>query len=67
MTYGMEVVAPVEIGVPTNQVQHFNQEKNDKSLKEHLDLLDERRDKAEVQATLSKRRTEWYFSQSVKS
>ena len=38
----MEVVVPVEIGIPSYRVQHFHSEKNEEQLKFNLDLLKEK-------------------------
>lgn len=44
LTYGSEAVVIVEVGVPSYRVQYFDQNSNSKRLKEHLDLLEERRE-----------------------
>ena len=42
MTFGIEVVIPVEVGLTTT----FDESRNDEELKVNLDLLDELREKA---------------------
>lgn len=56
LVYKSEVVPPVEVGLPTHCTHHFDPIKNDRALKEHLDLLDEERDKAKIQTVLNRRR-----------
>ena len=41
MTYGFEVVIPLEIGFPTLRMSLFTQDNNDRLLKRSLDLVDE--------------------------
>lgn len=43
LTYGHEAVTPVEKGMPTYRIQHFDQDCNSERLKEEIDLLEERR------------------------
>lgn len=57
LAFGSEAVAPVEIGLPTHQTHNFNQTENDEALEEHLNLLEEEREGAEIQNVLHKRRT----------
>jgi hypothetical protein len=42
----MEAVIPVEIGSLSYRVEHYNPGLNNVEMKLHLDLLQERRDKA---------------------
>ena len=48
MTYGSEVVIPLEIGFPTLRTSHFSVEENNHLLSTSLDLVDERREVAMV-------------------
>ncbi|GKV42001.1 hypothetical protein SLEP1_g49463 [Rubroshorea leprosula] len=41
LAFGTEAVIPVEIGVPSFQVTHFDEERNGQLLRENLDLLAE--------------------------
>ncbi|KAF5476454.1 hypothetical protein F2P56_008167 [Juglans regia] len=63
LTYGHEAVAPVEVGMPTYRIQHFDQDSNSARLEEELDLLEERRLKVEVRKMINKRRAERLFNQ----
>ena len=46
LTYGTEVVIPVEVGVTSTKRAAFSKEGNDEKLRLNLDCLDEVRDKA---------------------
>ena len=49
MSYGAEVVIPIETDFPTLRTQTFNPKDNDRLLERSLDLLEERRENAMVQ------------------
>ena len=49
MTYGAEVVIPLETGFPTLKTSSFSPSSNDKLLERSLDLIEERRESAMVQ------------------
>ena len=49
MSFGAEVVIPIEIGFPTLRTQTFNPNDNDRLLEMSLDLIEERRENAMVQ------------------
>ena len=49
MTYGVEVVIPLETGFPTLRTSTFTSDGNDKLLKNSLDLIEEQRENAMVQ------------------
>ena len=49
ITYGAEVVIPLETGFPTSRTSSFNPSDNDKQLKKSLDLIEEKRENAIVQ------------------
>ena len=48
MTYGAEVVIPLETGFPTLRTNAFTSDGNDELLKKSLDLIEERRENATV-------------------
>lgn len=66
LTYDGEVVIPVEIGMSSYRVQHFNLKPNEERLREQLDLLKERRQKAKVQMVSNKRKVKRYFNMWVR-
>ena len=49
MTYGAEVVIPLESGFPTMKTSSFNPKYNDEHLARGLDLIEEKRENAMVQ------------------
>ena len=49
MTYGAEVVIPLETGFPTLRTSSFTPSGNDGLLEKSLDLIEERRENARVQ------------------
>ena len=49
MTYGVEVVIPLETGFPTLRTSSFTPSNNDELLGKSLDLIEERRENAMVQ------------------
>ena len=49
MSYGAEVVIPIEMGFPMLRTQSFNPSHNDELLEKSLDLIEERRESAIVQ------------------
>ena len=48
MTYGAEVVIPLETGFPTLRTSTFSADSNDRMLEKSLDLIEERRESAMV-------------------
>ena len=49
MTYGVEVVIPLEANFPTLKTSSFTLSSNDKLLGKSLDMIKERREKAVIQ------------------
>ncbi|GJX87385.1 hypothetical protein Tco_0339399 [Tanacetum coccineum] len=49
LTYGSESVVPIEISMETKQIKKFKVRKNEKRLREKLDLLEEQREIASIQ------------------
>ena len=58
MTYGAEVVIPLESGFPTTRTSLFNTKDNDEQLARNLDLIEEKRENAMVQLA--------YYQQKLK-
>lgn len=65
LTYGAEAVIPVEIGEPSLRTDRFNEEENDKALREELDLLEERRAVAHVREEAAKQRAAAKYNKKV--
>ncbi|KAL5563203.1 hypothetical protein UlMin_032950 [Ulmus minor] len=51
LAYGVDAVVPVELGIPTFRIENFTEENNDVLLALASDLLEEKRDKAQLRAT----------------
>ena len=58
MTYGAEVVIPLEANFPTMRVSSFTSSSNDELLGKSLDLIEEKRDKVVIQLA--------YYHQNLK-
>ena len=41
LTFGSEVVIPIEVGLTNYQISHYNKERNEREMHLHLDFLDE--------------------------
>ena len=44
LSYGMEAVTPLEIGLPTMRTEAYNHEQNKERIIEQLDMIEERRE-----------------------
>ncbi|GJT31911.1 hypothetical protein Tco_0922330 [Tanacetum coccineum] len=67
LTYGTEVVIPVEIRMPSIRCVEVNQAENDEELLLNLDILEERREKAAVREARNKAKMEKYYNTKVRS
>ncbi|GJY87176.1 reverse transcriptase domain-containing protein [Tanacetum coccineum] len=67
LTYGTEVVIPVEIGMPTLRTVEVDMIKNNEDLGINLDILEERREQAAIQEARSKAKMEKYYNVKVRS
>ena len=66
MTYGTEVVIPLEIGFPTLRTSTFTSDGNDELLKKGLDLIEERRENAMVQWAYYQHKLKQGYNTNVK-
>ncbi|GFS29094.1 hypothetical protein Acr_00g0005330 [Actinidia rufa] len=66
MVFGTESVIPVEIGMPSFRTSNFDKESNEAELKLNLDLLEERRENAELRQAAYKCQVAKYYNQRVK-
>ena len=66
MVYGIELVIPVELGMLSFRTLNFDKENNEAELRLNLDLLDEKRDYAEVRQAAYKHQVTKYYNQRVK-
>jgi hypothetical protein len=65
LTYGAEAVIPVEVGSPSFRVAYYNPGLNDEKAKVYLDLLQEKRDDAQVTWATYQNRIARYFNKQV--
>ncbi|GFS37316.1 hypothetical protein Acr_00g0051350 [Actinidia rufa] len=66
MVFGTESVIPVEIGVPSFRTSNFDKESNEAELRLYLDLLEEKREKAEIHQAAYKCQVAKYYNQRVR-
>ncbi|GKF18020.1 hypothetical protein Tco_0062938 [Tanacetum coccineum] len=67
LTYGMEVVIPTEIGMPTFRTAEVDVAENDEILEINLELLEEKREQAAIREAKSKRQMEKYYNPKVRN
>ncbi|XP_038982200.1 uncharacterized protein LOC120110682 [Phoenix dactylifera] len=67
LAYRMEAVIPLEIGLPSLRVEHYNAASNSSQLRENLDLIEETREAARVRMARYQRKTAQYFNFRVKA
>ncbi|GFS29293.1 hypothetical protein Acr_00g0006120 [Actinidia rufa] len=65
MVFGTESVIPVEIGMPSFRVLTFDKETNEAELRHNLDLLEERRESAQLRQTAYKCQVAKYYNQEL--
>ena len=66
MSYGAEVVIPIETGFPTLRTQSFNPNDNDEFSERSLDLIEERRESAMVQLAYYQHKLKQGYNAKVK-
>ncbi|GJV25297.1 reverse transcriptase domain-containing protein [Tanacetum coccineum] len=67
LTYGAEVVIPVEISMPTLRTTEIDMIKNNEAMGINLDLLEEKREQAAIQEARSKAKMEKNYNARVQS
>ncbi|GAV81642.1 hypothetical protein CFOL_v3_25096, partial [Cephalotus follicularis] len=60
-----EAMIPVEIGVQSSRVVHFNEENNEEWLRNLLDLVEELRDKATIKVAAYQQRVSRFYNKMV--
>ncbi|GJV17541.1 hypothetical protein Tco_1362864 [Tanacetum coccineum] len=65
LTYGTKAVIPAEIGMPTMRTAEVDMVQNDEALEINLDLLEERREQAEIHEAKSKTKMEKYYNSKI--
>ena len=66
LAFGIEAVAPVEVGLKSPRVKFANAEHNEKSLRLNLDLLEEKGEQALKRVEGYQRKTTRYYDRKVK-
>ena len=66
MSYGAEVVIPIETGFPTLRTQTFNPNDNNRLLERSLDLLEERKENAMIQLVYYQHKLKQGYDAKVK-
>nr|XP_011459735.1 PREDICTED: uncharacterized protein LOC105350069 [Fragaria vesca subsp. vesca] len=66
LAYGSEALLPIELKTFTHCVNTFNVEENDQQLRFSLDLLEERRENAEIRWAAYQQHVTKYYNQKVK-
>ncbi len=66
LTYGTEAVIPLEIGLPSSRVEHFDASSSSSQLRNNLDLVEEVREAARVRMAKYQQRMAQYYNARVK-
>ncbi|KAL5546806.1 hypothetical protein UlMin_006493 [Ulmus minor] len=66
LAYGVDAVVPVELGIPTFRIENFTEEDNDVLLALASDLLEEKRDKAQLRATALQQTVARHYNSKVR-
>jgi hypothetical protein len=66
LAFETEVIIPAKLGSGNHRVKTFKTEANNEGLKLHLDLLQERRDRAQIAMSAYQERVARYFNKKVK-
>ncbi|GKV44734.1 hypothetical protein SLEP1_g51893 [Rubroshorea leprosula] len=66
LAFGTEAVIPVEIGVSSFWVTHFDEERNGQLLRENLDLLAEVREEARLRTLVYKQKLANFYNKRVR-
>ncbi|GKV01686.1 hypothetical protein SLEP1_g14226 [Rubroshorea leprosula] len=66
LAFGIEAVIPIEIGVPSFRVTHFDEGRNGQLLRENLDLLDDVREEARLRTLAYKQKIANFYNKRVR-
>ncbi|GKV50679.1 hypothetical protein SLEP1_g57376 [Rubroshorea leprosula] len=66
LAFGTEAVIPVEIGVPSFRVTHFDEGRNGQLLRENLDLLAEVREEVRLRTLVYKQKLANFYNKRVR-
>ncbi|GKV43029.1 hypothetical protein SLEP1_g50370 [Rubroshorea leprosula] len=66
LAFGTKAVIPIEIGVPSFRVTHFDEGRNGQLLRENLDLLDEVREEARLRSLVYNHKIANFYNKRVR-
>ncbi|XP_077225201.1 uncharacterized protein LOC143858434 [Tasmannia lanceolata] len=66
LTFGVEAIIPVEIGIPSPLIEAYDEQVNPELLRNSLDLVEERREKARIKNTSYQQRVVGYYNSRMK-
>ncbi|GKV11510.1 hypothetical protein SLEP1_g22765 [Rubroshorea leprosula] len=66
LAFGTEAVIPIEIGVPSFRVTHFDEGRNGQLLRENLDLLAEVKEEAQLRTLVYKQKLANFYNKRVR-
>ncbi|GKV40302.1 hypothetical protein SLEP1_g47964 [Rubroshorea leprosula] len=66
LAFGTEAVIPIEIGVPSFRVTHFDEGQNGQLLRGNLDLLDDLREEARLRTLVYKQKIANFYNKRVR-
>lgn len=67
LAFGIEVVFPIKIGLPSFRVEKYNENTNSEWLRANLDLLEENREHATMRIACNHHRMARYYNARVKT
>ena len=67
LTYGAEAVIPLNVELPSLQVENFDPQQNEDQLRASLDFIDEARERASIRMAAYQHRVAKYYNSRVKS
>nr|XP_011457439.1 PREDICTED: uncharacterized protein LOC105349449 [Fragaria vesca subsp. vesca] len=66
LAFGTEAVIPIELTVPSGRVEGYNKDTNTEGLQLNSDLIEEKRDKADLHNQVYKQRMAWHYDSKVR-
>ena len=67
LAFGIEAVIPIELKLPSVRVMAFDEQHNSQDLKANLDLLEEKREIAQVRMVVYKQKAARYYNSWVRA
>ena len=67
LAFGTEAVIPIEIKVPSNRVTYYDPMSNNELLLDSLDMIEEKRDEADLRALRCKQQVARYYNKKVRA